>query len=64
MISLFNPAKRLFTVAQKPLRMSNLQIEQRVSDLINQSRSALSRTITLIESQRQDHRKDADRIMN
>ena len=43
--------------------MTNQQIDDRVSALLKGERSALSRTITLIESSKEEHRRDADQIM-
>jgi len=45
--------------------MSPTLISNRVSDLLTQqlNRSALSRTITMIESTREEHRNNADQIM-
>ena len=44
--------------------MSDQDIHLRVTQLLQLNRSALSQTITLIESKRIEHRQDADRIMN
>jgi putative protein kinase ArgK-like GTPase of G3E family len=43
--------------------MTNLQVDDRVSALLRGERAALSRTITLIESSKEEHRRDADQIM-
>ena len=43
--------------------MSDEAVVERVDDLLKFKRSALSRTVTLIESSRMEHRRDADRIM-
>ena len=43
--------------------MTPSQIDQRVDALLRWERSALSRTITLIESSREDHRATSDQIM-
>ena len=40
--------------------MSNLDIDLRVHQLLQGNRVALSRTITLVESTRPDHKKEAD----
>lgn len=44
--------------------MSEDDITSRVADLLGNKRSALSKTITLIESQRSEHKHDADRVMS
>lgn len=43
--------------------MTDTQISDRVTELIKGDRGALSRTITLIESSRLDHKILADKIM-
>jgi len=39
-------------------------VTQRVDALLDKQRAALSRTITLIESSREDHRLAGDEVMN
>jgi LAO/AO transport system kinase len=36
---------------------------ERVNSLLRRERSAISRTITLIESSKEEHRDDADKVM-
>lgn len=43
--------------------MTHVQLNDRVDALLRHERSALSRTITLIESSREDHRETSDQIM-
>jgi LAO/AO transport system kinase len=50
---------------QTPIRsmMTDLEVKERVDRLMEKQRSAISRTITLIESSREEHRDDADKVM-
>lgn len=50
---------------QAPLRnmMTDSEVKERVDKLLAKDRSAISRTITLIESSREEHRDDADKVM-
>jgi LAO/AO transport system kinase len=43
--------------------MTPNQVNYRVDLLLKRDRSAISRTITLIESSLEEHREDADKIM-
>ena len=43
--------------------MSDSEVNERVDRLLARERSAISRSITLIESSREEHREDADRVM-
>lgn len=43
--------------------MTASEISERVDRLIERDRSSISRTITLIESSREEHRDDADKVM-
>jgi LAO/AO transport system kinase len=43
--------------------MTPNQVNNRVDLLLKRDRSAISRTITLIESSLEEHREDADKIM-
>jgi hypothetical protein len=43
--------------------LTQTQVSDRVDGLLRHERSALSRTITLIESSRDDHRASASQIM-
>ena len=43
--------------------MTGVEIEQRVMGILNNQRSALSRTITMIESSKYEVNSDADRIL-
>ena len=43
--------------------MTPHQVNDRVDLLLKRDRSAISRTITLIESSLEEHREDADKIM-
>lgn len=43
--------------------MNDAQIASRVTDLVAGNRTALSRTVTMIESSRLDHKVQADKIM-
>lgn len=43
--------------------MTTAEVSDRVDALLRKERSAISRTITLIESYREDHRDDADKVM-
>lgn len=43
--------------------MSDSEIKSRVESLMKMDRSAISRTITLIESSKEEHRDYADKIM-
>lgn len=48
-----------------PIRnmMTESEVKERVDRLLAKERSAISRTITLIESSREEHRDDADKVM-
>ncbi len=50
---------------QSPFRsmMTDSEVKERVDRLLAKERSAISRTITLIESSREEHRDDADKVM-
>jgi LAO/AO transport system kinase len=54
----------LFAGLPQRLIMTDAQINERVDQLLQRNRSAISRTITLIESSLEEHRDDADRIMS
>ena len=43
--------------------MTDSEVSERVDRLLAKERSAISRTITLIESSLEEHREDADRVM-
>jgi LAO/AO transport system kinase len=43
--------------------MTDNEVTERVNRLLAKERSAISRTITLIESSREEHRDDADKVM-
>ena len=43
--------------------MTDSEVKERVDRLLAKERSAISRTITLIESSREEHRDDADKVM-
>ena len=43
--------------------MTGVEIEQRVMGILNNQRSALSRTITMIESSKYEVKSDADQIL-
>ena len=43
--------------------MTDSEVKERVDRLLAKERSAISLTITLIESSREEHRDDADKVM-
>jgi len=43
--------------------MTDAEVSERVDRLLLRERSAISRTITLIESSLEEHRDDADKVM-
>ena len=54
-----------YRLIQSPFRsmITDSEVKERVDRLLAKERSAISRTITLIESSREEHRDDADKVM-
>jgi len=55
-------SSRLIQSASRSM-MTDSEVKERVDRLLAKERSAISRTITLIESSREEHRDDADKVM-